>query len=285
MVDRPISHGHFISSERSPIGAVTLAGRHFDLPRVPPKTENTLSVYAAVLVIAGRAVHENATGAREPVKPGDVMLIFPGVSYRYSQPTPGPWSEWWTHFEGPAFDLLRDRGVISPERPVIRAGSPRYWLRRFDAMTSGSERGQPRPGAPSQLRRVGMLQQVLAELLEHEQRLQTSPKDEAWLAQINEHFEPRPSGERPDWKKIARQAGLSYEGFRKRFAKLTGVPPSKHYHSRVMQRACDLLRNADLSLAEIADACGFCDQFQFSRQFQKHIGIAPSQYRKRFLVS
>jgi AraC-like DNA-binding protein len=130
-----------------------------------------------------------------------------------------------------------------------------------------------------------MLQQVLAEAMEHERRLNIAPDDEAWMARVNESFEPRIGGDRPDWIKVARQSGMTYEGFRKRFTRLMGAAPAQHYASRVLQRACDLLHNPELSLADIADACGYCDQFQFSRQFQKHIGIAPSQYRKRFRVT
>ena len=130
-----------------------------------------------------------------------------------------------------------------------------------------------------------MLQQVLAEAMEHERTLSTAPEDEAWIAKVSEQLEPSFGRDRPDWDKISRQSGMSYEGFRKRFTKLMGVAPAHYHASRVLQRACDLLHRPELSLSAIAEMCGYCDQFQFSRQFQKHIGIAPSEYRKRFRVT
>jgi AraC-like DNA-binding protein len=50
---------------------------------------------------------------------------------------------------------------------------------------------------------------------------------------------------------------------------------------RRVEHACDLLAHSDLSLAEIALACGFSDQSHFSMMFKRHTGITPSKFRKR----
>lgn len=44
--------------------------------------------------------------------------------------------------------------------------------------------------------------------------------------------------------------------------------------------ALDLLENSTLSISEIAEACGFCDIFHFSRCFKKKIGYSPTEYRR-----
>ena len=48
-----------------------------------------------------------------------------------------------------------------------------------------------------------------------------------------------------------------------------------------MIRAEDLLRRTDLSLAEIAEKCGFANAFSFSRSFRREHGIPPAAYRKQ----
>jgi AraC-like DNA-binding protein len=43
--------------------------------------------------------------------------------------------------------------------------------------------------------------------------------------------------------------------------------------------ACDLLRSTEKPLAEVAAACGFCDQSYFTRVFQDVKGFTPKQFR------
>ena len=42
-----------------------------------------------------------------------------------------------------------------------------------------------------------------------------------------------------------------------------------------------LLINTRVPITEAALSCGFASFSQFNRVFQKHIGMSPSQYRKR----
>ena len=42
-----------------------------------------------------------------------------------------------------------------------------------------------------------------------------------------------------------------------------------------------MLRENDDSCAQIAEACGFANQFIFSRLFSKRCGISPRDYRNR----
>ena len=42
-----------------------------------------------------------------------------------------------------------------------------------------------------------------------------------------------------------------------------------------------LLINTDIPITDAALTCGFASFSQFNRVFRKHIGMAPSQYRKQ----
>lgn len=62
---------------------------------------------------------------------------------------------------------------------------------------------------------------------------------------------------------------------------MTGMPLRQYLiHVRLMH-AADLLETGMLSVAEIAEQCGFCDISYFSKCFKKHFGINPSEYRVR----
>lgn len=42
----------------------------------------------------------------------------------------------------------------------------------------------------------------------------------------------------------------------------------------------DLLKDPNLSMDAIASSVGYSDQFYFSKQFKKNVGMTPSQCRK-----
>lgn len=85
---------------------------------------------------------------------------------------------------------------------------------------------------------------------------------------------------RPDYATQARRAGISLAGLRRRFLAAYGCSPHQYLLSRRCARARELLRNSDASLATIADALGYRDEFYFSRQFRRLSGLAPGAWRR-----
>jgi AraC-like DNA-binding protein len=79
---------------------------------------------------------------------------------------------------------------------------------------------------------------------------------------------------------LARAVGLSRAAFARRFRAATGSPPERFWIERRMQRASELLRQGDRSLAEIAGAVGYGSEFALSRAFKRWAGVSPGQYRK-----
>jgi AraC-like DNA-binding protein len=46
-----------------------------------------------------------------------------------------------------------------------------------------------------------------------------------------------------------------------------------------MQKAKELLTGSSLQIKEIANACGFENEYYFSNFFKKHIKMSPSDFR------
>jgi AraC-like DNA-binding protein len=84
---------------------------------------------------------------------------------------------------------------------------------------------------------------------------------------------------------LAKQLGVSYEVFRRRFRRLTGMSPHHYRQSRLIEQACRLLCTTRHTVAEVAFELGFCDEFHFSHSFKKVIGQSPKDFRKCFLVA
>ena len=66
------------------------------------------------------------------------------------------------------------------------------------------------------------------------------------------------------------------------FKKDIGMSIGQYIDLQVLLRSRIELEQKKLSIAEISNKYGFCDQFYFSRFFKKHIGESPSRYRSHF---
>lgn len=81
---------------------------------------------------------------------------------------------------------------------------------------------------------------------------------------------------------LASECGLSLRQFERKFREQLRITPRELIIKMRIQLACDKLQAPDNELSEIAYHCGFYDQSALTRQFKKHMGFTPSQYRKHF---
>ena len=64
------------------------------------------------------------------------------------------------------------------------------------------------------------------------------------------------------------------------FKEINGITIQQYITSLRLKRACHFLISSSLSFSEIAYYCGYSSEQYFSMAFKKHMGIAPSAYRK-----
>ena len=83
-----------------------------------------------------------------------------------------------------------------------------------------------------------------------------------------------------DRNTIASVAGLSVPHLHTVFVKAFGAAPMEVLRRERMQHASQLLHWSDLSITAVAAACGFEDQYYFSRAFKRWEGVPPSVYRR-----
>lgn len=78
---------------------------------------------------------------------------------------------------------------------------------------------------------------------------------------------------------IAAIAGLSPLYFPRAFRRATGMAPYQYLAQRRVERAKQLLITTDAAVAEIALACGFCDQSHLTRWFKRLVKVTPAAFR------
>lgn len=81
--------------------------------------------------------------------------------------------------------------------------------------------------------------------------------------------------------RLAEIAHLSVRQFERRFKKLFHVSPLNYVNRHRIRAACIALRTTEDPVSAIALKSGFYDHSHFVRQFQKQIGMAPTEYRKQ----
>ncbi len=234
----------------------------------------TLQAYQFALISEGSGRLQAAPHPERvhTVEAGDVILLFPGVWHRFAPDTETGWVESWIECRGAAFDRVMDMELMPMERPLWRGGeqakavfSQVHQLAREDALLH-----QPTLSA------LGL--QLLAQLC---QSRDVAERGRARLVERARRILMEQSGGAPALGEVARDLGISYSTLRRLFRQHTGMS-LKQYQTEVrIRRACELLRNSDKSVKEIAGHLGYNTAFHFSAQFQKSTGLAPSHWRER----
>jgi transcriptional regulator GlxA family with amidase domain len=81
---------------------------------------------------------------------------------------------------------------------------------------------------------------------------------------------------------LARRAAMSPRTFARRFRHELGLSPGQYVQQVRVESARRRLEQADESVAQIAERCGFGCEETMRRSFLRVLRVAPSNYRARF---
>lgn len=80
-------------------------------------------------------------------------------------------------------------------------------------------------------------------------------------------------------EEVARLSGVSSSHLAEILRERTGRSFTDLVREARIERACELLRNSEMTMADIAGECGFCDQSHFTHVFRDSKNTTPKQYR------
>ena len=258
----------FQNVDDSGAGRITAAARLVNTLGSPPRV---LDCYAVVLLIRGGGFFRDGLGHHVTLQEGSAFVLFPGILHEYGPGRNATWDELYVLFEGPAWDLWRERGLLDANRPVYPLFPLTVWESRLRRVWESGL---------SPLEQLCRLQLFLAEARSFRDGSDTRADMQAWLAKAQALLSERALAA-DGVQQAAREMGVSYQTFRKRFRRLDGRPPGQYQTERVLEEAARrLLTNAE-PIKRIAEAMHFCDEFHFARRFKKYTGVSPGAYRQR----
>ena len=97
---------------------------------------------------------------------------------------------------------------------------------------------------------------------------------QSWIA---EHL-----GDELSVSALAHRAHMSPRNFARAFRREIGATPAAYVEAQRVEAARRLLETADLSVAEVAAACGFGRVETMHRAFRRGVRVSPGQYRRHF---
>ena len=125
-----------------------------------------------------------------------------------------------------------------------------------------------------------LLGQLLIELWRGQPDAQGAPQEKdasltQMLRHLNTHFD-----EEIDWEALAARFKLPLRTLSRKIAEVTGMSPNNYLLRLRLCRAMNMLRETDMSVTDIAFACGFNDSNYFTSRFHREVGTSPLKYRR-----
>ena len=84
---------------------------------------------------------------------------------------------------------------------------------------------------------------------------------------------------------VSNEVSLNYAYFSAMFSKYTGKTFSEYLRTTRMEKAKELLRQPDISIAEVAAKVGYENYKSFYRAFKDAVGTTPVEYQqKKYII-
>ena len=85
-------------------------------------------------------------------------------------------------------------------------------------------------------------------------------------------------------QQLADACAMSPATFYRLFRQIVNKTPMQYLEDYRLTQAAQLLLSDTDTLAVIAEKCGYWDEFHLSRNFKKHYGISPREYKKQAIL-
>ncbi len=237
-----------------------------------------LDEYQMLYLIEGEGVFSSDHVEEQPIKAGDIFLLFPGEWHSYHPLPTSKWKSYWIGYRGHNMDDRVEYGFLSPEKPIYHVGFSTDIIYLYEMAMQVAKKEE----VYSQQSLAGIVNNLIGLMYARERNIILS-RDRTKVDLINkarliirDNLESRLT-----IQEIAEQLGMGYSNFRKLFKEFSGVSPALYQQELRLQKAKELLTTTATSIKEIAYQLNFDSPDYFSSKFKAKTGCKPSEYRDK----
>lgn len=228
--------------------------------------------YAVVYLVAGHGRFTARDGSEHPLQPGSLFQRLPDEPHSVVA-VDAAW--YFLGVPAPALELLRLTGLPTLGDPVIEPGLDHRLIQRCERLIDELADAPPTRLAATSC----ALQQLIVDFHLRAIERRDHGRDHDFALRACAALDAESAARRP-LAQIARELGMGYAAFRKRFVRQLGIAPGAWRVRRRIERAQDLLADPALPIETIARRLGYADVFAFSTQFKRYAGRSPSAFRR-----
>lgn len=226
--------------------------------------------YAVILLLRGSGTFTDCNGGEHTLTPGSIFQRIPGRRHSNRVAPESGWLEFWIALGSPLYRILEELRAL-PQEEVLHIPpekcTPTLYGELLQALSRAEHRELPL-----------LLHRLLGTLFTLFNEASSGQAAGSIVGKAVELIEADPAARRK-LPEIAEEIGSSYASLRRRFKGETGISLTQYRINVRLNRARELLAKRDRSIGEIAEILGYPDQFSFSKQFRRHLGYSPQEYR------
>ena len=236
----------------------------------------TYKTYSAHFILEGKGRY-TVNGKTFELCAGQGFLITPDVPNQYVADEKEPWKYVYASFCGIDDDALVHSAGLDRDNVIFEFPLDEEMIHDIYAMHAAGKRNEAKSYDVTGYFLLCMSRLVRANLLKNAQKV-SLPEHYVKLAclYIEEH-----ACENTSVSDVAFHIGLDRTYLYRLFQKHLGTSPSKYLMNYRLEKACAMLKNPELSIAEIGLTVGFHDLSHFYKAFTAKYGIPPKKYRMR----
>lgn len=211
---------------------------------------------------------------------GQGFLICPDIVTFYQADHDEPWSYSWIGFHGLKAESYLKKAGLALDCPIFSDNNEPFMDNCFLQIMEARSLQNGR-----EIRITGLLYVFLSQLVEQNSRdrsraTDTGKKDD-YIKKIIEYIEMNYS-RKMSIAEMAKQIGLDRSYLGSLFKKQLNTSLRDFLLRFRMDKACELMKNNELSIGDISRSVGYDDPLLFSKLFKQTKGKPPREYRKDY---